>query len=92
MINVLEKLIIQVISLVLEQLVKTAARQRGTMEIIMPDKNLYCLAAVIGARERRLKDDFPLLRLQNPWLKGKLFIRLRDDLLSAISVGNESVV
>ena len=79
-------------SLVLEQLAKTSAKQKAATEIVVPDKDLYCLVAVIGTRERRLKDDFPLLRLQNPWLKGKLFIRLRDDLLSAINVGNESAV
>lgn len=44
----------------------------------------FCLVAVIGARERCLRDDFMPLDLQNPWKKGKLFVRFKHDLLAAI--------
>lgn len=44
----------------------------------------FCLVAVIGARERCLRDDFKPLELQNPWKKGKLFVRFKHDLLAAI--------
>lgn len=44
----------------------------------------FCLVAVIGARERCLRDDFFPLDLQNPWKKGKLFVRFKHDLLAAI--------
>ncbi|KAG5674408.1 hypothetical protein PVAND_004382 [Polypedilum vanderplanki] len=48
--------------------------------------NDFCLVAVIGARERCLRDDFRPLELQNPWKKGKLFVRFKHDLLSAIEI------
>ena len=35
----------------------------------------FCLVAVIGARERCLRDDFRPLHLQNPWKTGRLFVR-----------------
>ncbi len=41
----------------------------------------FCLVAVIGNRERCLRDDFKPLNLQNPWKKGRLFVRMRNDLL-----------
>uniref|UniRef100_A0A0K2TZ33 Uncharacterized protein n=1 Tax=Lepeophtheirus salmonis TaxID=72036 RepID=A0A0K2TZ33_LEPSM len=46
--------------------------------------NNFCLVAVIGSRERCLRDDFHPLKLQNPWKKGRLFIRMKNDLLAAI--------
>jgi hypothetical protein len=39
--------------------------------------------AVIGSRERCLRDDFRPLNLQNPWKSGKLFVRMKNDLLAA---------
>lgn len=44
----------------------------------------FCLVAVIGARERCLRDDFRPLHLQNPWKKGRLFVRQKKDVLAAI--------
>lgn len=44
----------------------------------------FCLVAVIGARERCLRDDFHPLYLQNPWKKGRLFVRQKKDVLAAI--------
>ena len=43
----------------------------------------FCLVAVIGSRERCLRDDFRPLNLQNPWKSGKLFVRMKNDLLAA---------
>ena len=48
----------------------------------------FCLAAVIGARERCLRDDFRPLDLQHPWKKGRLYVRLKHDLLAAIEQCN----
>lgn len=48
----------------------------------------FCLVAVIGARERCLRPDFKPLLLQNPWKKGKLFVRFKNDLLAAIEHSN----
>ena len=44
----------------------------------------FCLVAVIGARERCLRDDFRPLNLQNPWRKGRLYVRQKKDVLAAI--------
>merc|ERR1712013_442591 len=46
-------------------------------------RNFY-LVAVIGNREGCLRDDFKPLNLQNPWKKGRLFVRMKHDLLAAI--------
>ena len=61
-------------------------------EEVPPDPMEYCLAVVIGARERRLRDDFAVLKLQNPWAKGRLFVRRKDNVCAAIECGNEALV
>ncbi|XP_031618328.1 uncharacterized protein LOC116337694 isoform X3 [Contarinia nasturtii] len=48
----------------------------------------FCLVAVIGARERCLRDDFKPLHLQYPWKKGRLYVRQKNDLLAAIEHAN----
>lgn len=48
----------------------------------------FCLVAVIGARERCLRDDFKPLQLQNPWKKGRLYVRQKHELLAAIEHSN----
>jgi len=52
----------------------------------------FCLVAVIGARERILRDDYQPLQLQNPWTKGKLYVRMRNNLLAAIQQGQATTV
>lgn len=59
---------------------------------MLPAADEHCLVAVMGARERQLRDDFRPLRLQNPWSRGRLFVRRRDDLLAALHFGNEALV
>ncbi|CAB4058770.1 unnamed protein product [Lepeophtheirus salmonis] len=44
----------------------------------------YDTGLASGSRERCLRDDFHPLKLQNPWKKGRLFIRMKNDLLAAI--------
>lgn len=44
----------------------------------------FCLVAIIGARERCLRDDFRPLQLQNPWKKGTLYVKQKHDLVTAI--------
>ncbi|XP_067208007.1 ankyrin repeat and fibronectin type-III domain-containing protein 1 isoform X3 [Linepithema humile] len=48
----------------------------------------FCLVAVIGARERCLRDDFKPLQLQNPWKKGRLYVRQKQDVLAALEHSN----
>ena len=52
----------------------------------------FCLVAVIGARERILRDDYQPLSLQNPWTKGRLYVRMRSNLLAAIQQGQATAV
>lgn len=81
----------EVVALVVEQLAKAAAAANSKPpEVVDPQE--FCLAAVIGSRERRLRDDFPPLKLQNPWSKGRLFVRRRDCVLAALQRGNEAIV
>lgn len=44
----------------------------------------FCLVAIIGARERCLRDDFKPLLLQNPWKLGRLYVRRKHDVLAAL--------
>ncbi|XP_071527330.1 uncharacterized protein wake isoform X3 [Panulirus ornatus] len=48
----------------------------------------FCLVAVIGMRERCLREDFKPLQLQNPWKRGKLYVRLKQDVLAALEQSN----
>ncbi|KHN82455.1 Ankyrin repeat and fibronectin type-III domain-containing protein 1 [Toxocara canis] len=80
----------EVVTLVVEQLAKAAAAANEHAE--EAEAHEYCLTAVVGSRERRLRDDFPPLKLQHPWSKGRLFIRRRDCVLAAIQRGNEATV
>ncbi len=75
----------EVIDLVIKQL-NMAVILKGKEGPIYENDKLknFCLVAVIGNRERCLRDDFKPLNLQNPWTKGKLFVRMKNDLLAAI--------
>lgn len=82
----------EVIELVVKQL-NMAVIMKGKEGPIYDAEKLddFCLVAVIGARERCLRPDFKPLDLQNPWKKGKLFVRLKHDLLAAIEHSNREI-
>ena len=78
----------EVIDLVVKQL-NMAVVLKGKDGPVYEQLDNFCLVAVIGgARERCLRDDFKPLQLQNPWQKGKLYVRLKNDLLAAIEHSN----
>ena len=52
----------------------------------------FSLVAVVGARERVLRPDFRPLQLQNPWTKGRLYVRLKTDVLAALDQGHVTSV
>uniref|UniRef100_A0A914ZD59 Fibronectin type-III domain-containing protein n=1 Tax=Panagrolaimus superbus TaxID=310955 RepID=A0A914ZD59_9BILA len=52
----------------------------------------FCLVSVVGARERRLRDEFQPMRLLPPWTRGRLFVRRCDSATAAIRFGNETFV
>ena len=74
-----------VVDIVVRQLNRTV-QLKGKKEPFYSDDCLkdFCLVAIIGARERCLRDDFFPLMIQNPWKKGKLFVRKRDAVLAAL--------
>lgn len=75
----------EVVDLVVKQL-NMAVVLKGKDGPIYPPEQLknFCLVAVIGARERCLRDDFKPLQLQNPWKKGRLYVRQKQDVLAAL--------
>ncbi|XP_067005275.2 ankyrin repeat and fibronectin type-III domain-containing protein 1 [Anabrus simplex] len=75
----------EVVDLVVKQL-NMAVVLKGKDGPIYPNDKLknFCLVAVIGARERCLRDDFKPLQLQNPWKKGRLYVRQKQDVLAAL--------
>lgn len=75
----------EVIDLVVKQLNMAAILKGKAGPVYGPEKlKDFCLVAVIGARERCLRDDFRPLQLQNPWRKGRLYVRLKHDVLAAL--------
>lgn len=83
----------EVVNLVVKQLNK-ALVMKGKSGPTYSDAQLidFCLVAVIGARERILRDDYQPLQLQNPWTKGRLFVRSKNNLLAAIQQGHATEV
>ncbi|KOC69350.1 Ankyrin repeat and fibronectin type-III domain-containing protein 1 [Habropoda laboriosa] len=75
----------EVVNLVVKQL-NMAVVLKGQEDPIYTADELpnFCLVAVIGARERCLRDDFKVLQLQNPWKKGRLYVRQKQDVLAAL--------
>lgn len=79
----------EVVDLVVKQLNMAVVLKGKDGPIYTADKlENFCLVAVIGARERCLRDDFKPLQLQNPWKKGRLYVRQKHDLLAAIEHSN----
>lgn len=83
----------EVVNLVVMQLNQAVIR-KGLSGPTYTDSKLldFCLVAVIGPRERVLRDDYRLLQLQNPWTKGKLYVRLKNNLLAALEHGETTEV
>ncbi|XP_017103345.2 uncharacterized protein wake isoform X4 [Drosophila bipectinata] len=79
----------EVINLVVKQLNMAVVLKGNNGPIYGPEMlENFCLVAVIGARERCLRDDFKPLQLQNPWKKGRLYVRMKHELLAAIEHSN----
>lgn len=75
----------EVVDLVVKQLNMAVVLKGKDGPIYTSDKlKNFCLVAVIGARERCLRDDFKPLQLQNPWKKGRLYVRQKHDVLAAL--------
>lgn len=80
----------EVVDLVIKQLNMAVVLKGRDGPIYNADRRTnFCLVAVIGARERCLRDDFRPLQLQNPWRKGRLYVRQKHDLLAAIEHSNQ---
>lgn len=81
----------EVVKMVVQQLYKKCQdRDKSSYWHNLSDKKLkdLCLVAVIGGQEKCFRDDFKPLQLQNPWKRGKLYLRLRADAFAASATGN----
>ena len=83
-----------VIQLVTDQLNRASLRKTGNPSAALDanDVSDFCLVVVVGARERVLRNDFLPAKLQSPWTKGKMFVRLKTDLLAALEFGHVTTV
>ncbi|XP_033108697.1 uncharacterized protein LOC117110186 isoform X2 [Anneissia japonica] len=81
----------EIINLVIEQLNK-AIQVRGLEAHIYPDEEWqnFGLVAAISGKEHSLPDDFNPLVLQNPWTKGKLYIKHKEK--TKIKIKSNSMV
>ena len=72
----------------------TSSVEDNKFRTILSDENLANLALVIvaGSRERVLRDDLNLLKLQNPWEKGTLYLRLKKEAIRATKWGLSTTV
>ncbi|XP_066934684.1 ankyrin repeat and fibronectin type-III domain-containing protein 1-like isoform X3 [Clytia hemisphaerica] len=61
---------------------------------LLSEKNLKNLALVVvaGSRERVLRDELHLLKLQNPWEKGTIYLRLKKEAIRATKWGLSTTV
>lgn len=83
----------EVVNLVVMQLNQAVVRKGLSVPIYNKEQLTdFCLVAVIGPRERVLRDDYKLLQLQNPWTKGRLYVRLKNNLLAALEHGETTEV
>lgn len=83
----------EVINLVIQQLNKAAIMRGITTHLYTEDQlDDFCLVAIIGARERVLRDSYQPLSLQNPWTKGRLYVRLKNNILAALEQGQVTSV
>lgn len=75
----------EVIDMVVKSLNKTVISKKKKGPTYGNDKlKNFCLVAVIDKRERCLRDDFKLQTIQDPWRRGKFYVRFKNDLLAAI--------
>lgn len=87
----------EVVDLVVKQLNMTVVLKGKGGPVYSAEKlKNFCLVTVIGARERCLRDDFRPLQLQNPWKKGRLYVRQKQDVLAALEHssrhGNSTII
>jgi hypothetical protein len=81
----------EVVALVVEQINKLTLLSDDS-DNKLPQLQDFCLVSVVGARERRLRDEFQPMRLLPPFSRGRLFVRRCDSATAAIRFGNETFV
>ncbi len=83
----------EVVKFVIQQLNEVVMKTVPNGPIYAEDQwENFCLVVVTGERERVLRDDFQLLQLQNPWVQGQLYVRLKSNLLAALDQGHVTSV
>ena len=76
----------EVVKMVLWQMERTCA-ERGKRTRCFSENRPedFCLVAASGPKEKCFPDDCKPLVLQNPWRRGRLYVRLRSEALAASS-------
>ncbi|KAK3705202.1 hypothetical protein QZH41_014002 [Actinostola sp. cb2023] len=78
----------EVVAMVIRELEKTCEERKKCCQSIHKDAyRNYCLVAVVGSQEKYFQDEFKPLELQNPWKRGKLFVRLKTSAMAATNFG-----
>ncbi|XP_065846415.1 ankyrin repeat and fibronectin type-III domain-containing protein 1-like isoform X2 [Oscarella lobularis] len=67
---------VDIVRVVVEQL-KRHFSDGDSSDLSLIDWRDFYLVMVVGSKERPLHDEFQPLRLQNPWIKGKLCMKLK---------------
>ncbi|XP_048576333.1 ankyrin repeat and fibronectin type-III domain-containing protein 1 isoform X3 [Nematostella vectensis] len=83
----------EIVRTVIRRLEKTCD-ERGKSYKNVSDESIkdFCLVAVFGSQEKCFPDSYKVLQFQNPWKRGKLFVRLRSSAMAATAFGQVTSV
>lgn len=81
----------EIIDLVVKQCNRSVLQTVGKSIGAQLDSNDFCLFAIFGNRGRCVPDNFRPLQLQNPWKKGRLYVRRTHVILAEIEQSERGV-
>ncbi|XP_022089300.1 uncharacterized protein LOC110978538 isoform X4 [Acanthaster planci] len=83
----------EIVNLVIQQLNKAVESHGLDSPLYLEDQwSEFCLVAIISNKEYQLRDDHCPLQLQNPWTKGHLYVRTKDNTGNLLSMGPSTAV
>ncbi|XP_038067073.1 ankyrin repeat and fibronectin type-III domain-containing protein 1-like isoform X3 [Patiria miniata] len=83
----------EIVNLVIQQLNKAVESHGLDSPLYLEDQwSEFCLVAIISNKEYQLRDDHCPLQLQNPWTKGHLYVRTKDNGSNLLSTGPSTAV
>lgn len=81
----------EIIDLVVMQCNRSVLQSDDKSSCSQLDSKDFCLFAIFGNRGRCVPDNFRPLQLQNPWKKGRLYVRRTHDILTEIEHSERDV-